>query len=137
MANNIIVDVSEINSAIQKITYLQAEINKDHVTIDGINRALKEMKHFAKTIPMKGTSWSNSTIAGKHVRNINVSYTNIQYLLPPVVQVTIEGSNSGLSVHIHWNTHSGCQVRVTKNSGTFTSDDLGSGHKIHLTAVGF
>jgi hypothetical protein len=135
MANNIIVDVSQIYNAIQDIQDIKAEINRENVIINGIAKTLKDGKHFSKTYPLKGNSWTQTTVGGKHQRSLTIKYSGVHFVVAPTVHVTIEGNHSGLSVHIHGNAHDGCQINVQKSSGKFTTADLA--HKIHLTANGY
>ena len=135
MANNIIVDVSQINNAIQEVAHLKADINRENVIIDGITKTLKDFKYFSKTYPLKGNNWTQTTVSGKHQRSLTIKYSGVHFVIPPTVNVTIEGNHSGLTVSINHNGHDGCHINVQKSSGRFTTADLA--HKIHLTANGY
>ena len=135
MGNNIIVDVSQINNAIQDIASLKSDLNKEIVIINNITKSLKDFKHFNKTYPLKGNNWTQTTVSGKHQRSLTIKYANAHFVIAPTVHVTIEGNHSGLTVSINQNSHDGCHINVQKSSGKFTTADLA--HKIHLTAHGY
>lgn len=134
MGNNIIVDVSEINAAIQNIKNIQNELSKDTTVINNLVKALKDTKHFTYTPSLKSKSWKSSTIGNKHVRSLTVSFARMNFMNTPAVSVSIEGAHQGLTVSTKHVTTSGCEIDVYKGS-KFTSADLG--HKIHLIAIGF
>ena len=135
MANNIIVDVSEINSAIQDISDIKQKINKETVIIDGIQKSLMDFKHFSKKYPLGTSHWTQTTVNGKHQRSLTIKYSGVHFVIPPSTHVTIEGHHSGLSVSITNNSHDGCHINVQKSSGKFITADLA--YKIHLTAHGY
>ena len=135
MGNNIIVDVSSIYDAIQDIAHLKAEITKETHILNNVTKSLKDFKHFSKTYPLNANNWTQTTVWGKHQRNLTIKYTGAHFVIPPTVHVTIEGNHSGLTVSINHNSHDGCHINVQKTSGKFATADLG--HKIHLTANGY
>jgi len=108
-------------------------LKAEQTAINGINNSLKTNKTFGQTIALK-TGWTTSTHNSKHILSKHVPFTNAHFLMPPVVQVTIEGQHTGLTVSIDGNSHSGCNVHVSKNSAFNNSDKA---HSVHITAIGF
>jgi len=137
MANNIIVDVSEINQAIQKVNDLNNRFSKDHSTIENIIKEVGDLRNFHATYALKANSWKTSTKNGKAVRSLTVAFSKIHFYATPVVHVSIEGIHNGLQVSLSNVTHSGCEIHVmkTQKSNAFSSAELG--HKIHLSAHGY
>ena len=74
MANNVIVDVSEINQAIQKINDLNNLFNKDHSTIEGVVKEVFHSRNYHHTYSLKAASWKTSTVSGKAVRSLTISF---------------------------------------------------------------
>jgi hypothetical protein len=135
MANNSIVDVSEINSWIQKMITLEATVKAETSVHNGNPTSPSTTKHFTHTYSMRSGRWNHHKVDGKYVKTLHVSFSSGLFTSPPTVQLTIEGNHPHLTVHVSNVTHSGCDINVVKTNGR----DFGqhqSNHSVHLVATG-
>lgn len=136
MANNIIIDVAEINQAIQDIKDLKSQLAKEQHVINGLQSQVNGAKIWANTYAL-GPKWiDNKQTNGYHTRSLHIPFTKSGFKTTPNVQLTIE------SFHADWYSigaspinSSGCTIHVVKKNKTvFSTIDWTV--KVHIMAVG-
>jgi hypothetical protein len=134
MGNNIIVDVSEINSMIQRFNTLEATVRAETSVVNGTPTTSSNIKHFTKTVNIGTGNWNHHKVDGKYVRTLHLPFTGIGFTNTPNVQVTFVGQHPHLTVHVSDPTHSGCYINVVKTNGhDFGQHQLNHSVSVHAT----
>jgi hypothetical protein len=134
MGNNIIVDVSELNTAIEKINTLDHILNAKTSVINGQPTSSAGTHKFTKTYSLDH-HWTSHMENGKHVKNLHVYFKGVTFAAPPTVILTFEGKHDGFVCHVHHVTAKDCDISIVKLNGkTFGSQQYNQ--KVHLVATG-
>lgn len=142
MPNNLIVDVSEINSAIARITSLENGANTPHSTIGTAHPVFLALDASHQQLKIYGNyfaaqNWTATTKDNNSILTKKVTYSGVNFSINPIVTVTYAGDLvQQVILQVKDITKTGCTIVAIKlDKKSWSADQKKFG--VYISAIGY